>query len=57
MEIRYTFHAEEQVSERKIHKLWIEETIGSPDKTTKEDDKYYVTKKLNGKILRVVYVK
>ena len=57
MEINYTLHAEEQIKERKILKVWVEETIKSPDETKRSGNKYYVTKKLNGKMLKVVYVK
>ncbi len=57
MAIRYTLHAKEQVEERKIHKIWVEETIRSPDVTRRNGHKYYVVKKLNGKTLKVVYVR
>ncbi len=57
MEIIYTAHAEEQLQERKIEKAWVEDTIKLPDITKRENHKYYVIKKLNGKVLKVVYVK
>ena len=57
MDIIYTLHAKEQIKERKILKIWIEETIKSPDTTKCRDNKYYVIKKLNGRTLKVVYVK
>ena len=57
MEIIYTFHAEEQIKERKILKIWIKEAIKAPDMIKHSDHKYYIIKKLNGKILKVVYVK
>ena len=57
MNIIYTKHAEEQIEERKIDKIWVEETIKFPNELKREDNKYYATKKLNGNILRVVYVK
>ncbi len=57
MEIVYTLHAEEQLDERKIQKVWVRETINYPDKTEREGRKYYVIKKLNGRTLKVVYVK
>ncbi|MBI2663895.1 DUF4258 domain-containing protein [Candidatus Woesearchaeota archaeon] len=58
MEIRYTFHSEEQIKERKIEKVWVEETIKHPDETEKEGkNKYYARKTLNGITLEVVYVK
>jgi len=37
--------------------FWVEETIKSPDEIKRKGHKYYVTKKLNGRILKVVYVK
>ena len=40
-----------------IEKIWVEETIKSPDITKKVDNKFYVIKKLNGRTLKVVYVK
>ena len=57
MDIVYTKHANEQIKERKILNIWVEETIKSPDQTKIQGHKYYATKKLNGKTLRVIYVK
>jgi len=57
VEIRYTLHAEEQIKERKFEKVWVEETIKFPDKTKHFGKRYYVQKKLNGIILKVVYIK
>lgn len=57
MDINYTLHAEEQIKERRIEKVWIEETIKFPDQTKRLDNKHYVVKKLNGITLKVVYVK
>ncbi len=57
MEIIYTLHAEEQVKERKIELVWIEEAINSPDQTKRVGNKFYVVKKLNGKRIKVVFVK
>lgn len=58
MEIVYSLHADEQIVERKIEKVWVEETIRTPDKILKrEENKYIATKKLNGISLEVVYVK
>ena len=57
MDIRYTFHAKQKIEGRKLEKVWIEETIKYPDYTKREGRKYYVTKKLNGMTLRVVYTK
>ncbi|MBI2655309.1 DUF4258 domain-containing protein, partial [Candidatus Woesearchaeota archaeon] len=57
MEIIYTLHANEQINERKLSKVWIEETIKSPDEIRHKGHKHYATKKLNGNTLRVVYVK
>ena len=50
-------HAGEQIRERKMHKVWVEEAIKYPDETKKVGYKYYVTKKLNGQTLKVVYLK
>ena len=58
MDIFYSLHAEEQIEERKIEKVWIEEAIKSPDYTEKKrTNKYIVGKKLNGSSIEVVYVK
>ncbi len=57
MNLIYTLHAEEQIKERKIIKVWVEETITSPDVIKHYGNKHYVIKKLNGKILKVVYIK
>ena len=57
MDIRYTLHARMQINERKIETAWIHDTLSFPHKTERDGNKYYVTRKLNGKTLRVVYVK
>ena len=57
MNIIYTKHADEQIEERKIPKIWVEETVKFPDELKHEGHKYYATKKLNGSMLRVVYVR
>ncbi len=56
MRIIYTVHAEGQLNERKIDKIWIEEAIKHPDLTVKEGSRTYVVKKLNSHTLKVVYV-
>ena len=57
MRIVYTAHAEDQVAERKIERIWVEEAIKQPDLTVREGTKYYVSRKLNGHTLKVVYVR
>ena len=57
MFILYTRHAEEQIIERKVERVWIEETIKYPHITKRNENKYYVIRKLNGVSLKVVYVK
>jgi len=57
MDIKYTLHAENQIKERKVEKVWIEETIKHPDSTERDGNKYYVVRKLNGRTLKVIYVK
>ena len=57
MDITYTHHAKDQIKERKVEKVWVEETIKSPHKTEKEFNKFYVIRKLNGRSLKVVYTK
>ena len=57
MEIRYTLHSEEQITERKIEKVWVEETTRYPDKISVIGKKHYAIRKINGGVLKVVYVK
>lgn len=57
MKIIYTVHALEQMQERKIHPLWVEETIKYADQTIRDDNKYYALKRLGSRMLKVVYVK
>ena len=57
MRIEYTLHAKQQMQERKVEAVWVEETIKTPDETKKEGHKFYVAKRLNGHTLKVVYVK
>lgn len=57
MEIIYTIHAQQQIKERKVQQIWVDETIKSPDITRRNGYKYYAVKKLNGKTLKVVFVR
>ena len=57
MNIIYTKHATEQIKERKILNVWVEEAIKSPTQIKINGHKHYVTKRLNGNTLRVVYVR
>ena len=57
MRISYTIHALGQMQERRIHPIWVEETIKYADETKRIEQKYYAVKRFNGKILKVVYVK
>ena len=57
MNIVYTFHAAEQIYERKILRVWVEEAIMWPDFTRRQNNKYLVTRKLNGRSIEVVYIK
>ncbi|MBI4980527.1 DUF4258 domain-containing protein [Candidatus Woesearchaeota archaeon] len=57
MEIIYTIHARQQIKERKVEQIWVDETIKSPDITQQNGYKYYAVKKLNGKTLKVVFVR
>ncbi len=54
MDIRFSLHADQQMTDRKIERVWVEETINSPDETRCVKRKFYVTKRLNGKTLKVV---
>ncbi|MBI5389989.1 hypothetical protein HZB02_00695 [Candidatus Woesearchaeota archaeon] len=56
VDIFYTLHAEEKIADRKVHKVWIEETIKAPDRIFRDGIKHYVVKKLNGKTLQVVCI-
>lgn len=57
MKTVYTRHAEDQIRDRKLEKAWIEETIKRPDITRHLNHKYYISKKLNGLTIEVVYIK
>ncbi len=57
MEIIFSFHAKEQIKERKIQLVWAEETIKYPDEIIKENNKYYAIKKLNVKTFKIIYIK
>ncbi len=57
MRIELSYHAYRRMRRRKIHLEWVKETIRWPHSTRKIGHKYYVTRKINGHTLRVVYVK
>ncbi len=57
MNIIYTKHAKDQIKERKIENVWIEEAIKHPNIIKKKSIKYYIIKKINGIVIKVVFVK
>lgn len=57
MYIIFTKHAKEQIEERKIELIWIEEAIKWPNLTKHAENKYIVTKRLNGRSIEAVYIK
>lgn len=57
MKIEYSLHAWKRIGKRKLIKVWVEEAIRFPDKLERLGKKHYVTKRLNGVVLQVVYVK
>lgn len=58
MEFKYTTHAEEKLSERRLSKKLIEEALGNPDKIESTRFKRKIANKIiNGKALRIVYEK
>lgn len=57
MDIIYTIHPKQQLKERKVEQIWVDETIKYSDIIRRNGYKYYVIKKLNGKTLKVVFVK
>lgn len=57
MRIYFTYHALKRMRDRRIEPAWIKETIESPDKTRRVGKKYYVQRRLNGKVLRAIYIK
>ena len=57
MYIKLSWHARKKIIERKIEKVWIEETIRFPNSIFRKGKKYYAIKKLNGFTLKVVYEK
>jgi len=57
MEIIYTEHARDQIKERKLEKIWVEEAIKFPDEKRHKGIKSHAIKKINGVKIKVVYVK
>ncbi|MEK6967007.1 MAG: DUF4258 domain-containing protein [Nanoarchaeota archaeon] len=55
MRVVYTDHAEKQIEERKLLKIWVEEAVCYPDYIRREADLYVAIKKLNGITLEVVH--
>lgn len=57
MIIVFTYHARTRFRRRKVESVWVEETIKFPDITEKKGHKFHAIKKLNGKTLKVIYVR
>lgn len=57
MKYVFTKHTLKRMSERTIKKEWIENTIESPDYSVSKDHIIEANKKINNKMLKVVFVK
>ena len=58
MDINFTLHAKEQIEERKILKIWIEEGLKWSDLTIRlEGGKYAVRKRLNGRSIEIIFIR
>ena len=57
MKIRYTLHALERMKQRGIDKELVEECLENPDRTLLEEDTYKCIKKINDRVLVVIYRK
>ena len=57
MKIRYTLHALERMKQRGIDKELVEECLENPDRTLLKEDTYRCIKKIDDKVLVVIYRK
>ena len=57
MEVRYTLHALERMRQRRISRNIVEACLHNPDKKERIEDAYRCVKKLNNKVLVVIYRK
>jgi len=55
MKIFYSLHAKKRIIERKIKEKYVHETINFPNYTIKRSNEIEAYKKINNKILKVVY--
>ena len=53
--IKLSFHALKRMRERGIHVQWVQECIDSPDYIVSKGQKRESYKKIDGKILKVLY--
>ena len=57
MNIEFSKHLVKRCNSRGIDLVWVKETMLYPDVVVHKGYKYYAIKKLNGKTLKIVYVK
>jgi len=57
MKIILTNHAKKRITEREITLPQIQETINFPEYTISKEDKIEAYKKINNKLLKIVYAK
>jgi len=57
MQVIFTKHANQRLSERNIKIKYVKETIEFPDYTITKNNKVEAHKKINDKTLKVVYIK
>ncbi|MBU4069467.1 MAG: DUF4258 domain-containing protein [Nanoarchaeota archaeon] len=57
MDFIFTSHAKQRMIERKITLEQIKETINFPNYVISKDNKIEAYKKINGKFLKIVYIK
>jgi hypothetical protein len=57
LKIRYTLHALERMKQRGIDKELVEECLENPDRTLLKEDTYRCIKKINDRVLVVIFRK
>lgn len=56
MKIIFTDHAKKRIIERDIKIVEVQEAINSPDYIVNKNNKFEANKKINEKILKVIYI-
>ena len=57
MIIEFEDHSNKRLNERRVERIWVEDTIKWPDRIKRYGKKFHAIKRFNNNILKVIYTR